>query len=104
VLSAYAPLFALHLHRDRTRGLSAAFGLELRGAGEMTVRFTDGVYSLEPAGTSPVDGTISADPVAFLMVGSGRLAQHEAIALGLMSFGGDQPELALAFGDLFVYP
>jgi len=104
VLAAYAPLFALHLNRDRTRHLTAGFGLELRGAGEMTVRFTDGAYGVEPAGTAPVDATISADPVAFLLVGSGRLAQHEAVALGLMSFGGARPELGLAFGDLFVYP
>jgi uncharacterized protein (TIGR03083 family) len=104
VLTAYAPLFALCVHPDRTRGLSAGFGIELRGAGEMTVRFSDGAYSLEEAGAGPVDATISADPVAFLMVGSGRLNQYEAIALGLMSVGGNRPQLAVEFPDLFVYP
>ena len=38
-----------------------------------------------PAGSAPVDCVISADPVAFLLVGLGRITQWEAIALGLLS-------------------
>ncbi|HKN38364.1 MAG TPA: SCP2 sterol-binding domain-containing protein, partial [Acidimicrobiia bacterium] len=97
-------LFALCLHPERTRALSASFGIALRGAGEMTVRFTNGTYGLEEAGTGPVDATISADPVAFLMVGTGRLSRYEAIALGLLSAGGDRPDLGTAFFDFFVFP
>jgi uncharacterized protein (TIGR03083 family) len=104
VLTAYAPLFALCAHPERTRGLSASFGIALRGAGEMTVRFTNGTYGLEEAGTGPVDATISADPVAFLMVGTGRLSCYEASALGLLSAGGDRPDLGTAFFDFFVFP
>jgi uncharacterized protein (TIGR03083 family) len=104
VLAAYAPAFGFVLHPERTRGFSAGFGIELRGVGEMTVRFTDGVYGLEEAGAGPVDATISADPVAFLMVGAGRLSRYEAIALGLMSAGGDRPEMAVGFPDLFLFP
>ena len=104
VLTAYAPAFGVCLHPERTRGLSAGFGLELRGVGAMTVRFTDGVYGLEEAGSGPVNATLSADPVAFLMVGAGRLSRYEAIALGLLSLGGDDPDLALGFPDLFVFP
>jgi uncharacterized protein (TIGR03083 family) len=104
VLAAYAPAFGLCVNPERTRGYSGAYGIELRGVGEMTVRFTDGVYGLEEAGAGPVDATISADPVAFLMVGAGRLSRYGAIALGLMSAGGDHPELALGFPDLFIYP
>jgi hypothetical protein len=47
---------------------------------------------------------ISADPVAFLLVMSGRLGQWAAIALGLMSASGDRPELALGMTGLFRYP
>ena len=104
VLAAYAPAFGLVLDPETTRGLSAGFGIEVRGVGEMTVRFTDGVYGLEEAGAAPVDATISADPVAFLMVGAGRLSRYQAIALGLMSVGGDHPDLAIGFQDLFLYP
>jgi uncharacterized protein (TIGR03083 family) len=104
VLAAYAPAFGFILNPETTRGLSAGFGIELRGIGEMTVRFSDGVFGLEEAGAAPVDATISADPVAFLMVGAGRLSRYQAIALGLMSVGGNDPSLAIGFPDLFLYP
>lgn len=103
VLAAYAPALGFFLNPETTRGLSAGFGIELRGVGEMTVRFTDGVYGLEEGGAS-VDATISADPVAFLMVGTGRLSRYQAIALGLLSVGGNHPHLAIGFQDLFLYP
>lgn len=104
VLAAYAPVLGFFLDPETTRGLSAGFGIELRGVGEMTVRFTDGVYGLEEAGAAPVDATISADPVAFLMVGTCRLSRYQAIALGLLSVGGSDPDLAIRFWDLFLYP
>jgi uncharacterized protein (TIGR03083 family) len=104
VLGAYAPAFGFILNPETTRGLSAGFGIELRGIGEMTVRFTDGVFGLEDAGAAPVDATISADPVAFLMVGAGRLSRYEAIALGLLSVGGNRPGPAIGFWDLFLFP
>ncbi|MGH9010765.1 MAG: maleylpyruvate isomerase family mycothiol-dependent enzyme [Acidimicrobiia bacterium] len=104
VLAAYPPALGFLLNPETTRGLSAGFGIELRGVGEMTVRFTDGAYGLEEAGAAPVDATISADPVAFMMVGTGRLSRYQAIALGLMSVGGDRPDLAIGFQDLFLFP
>ena len=103
VLAAYTPLFAVQAHPERTRGLTAAFGIELRGAGAMTAHFTDGAFGVEPAG-GPVDATLSADPVAFLMLGSGRLSRYEAVALGGLAVGGNRPDLAFDFPTLFVYP
>jgi hypothetical protein len=98
------PLFGLCLNPETTKGHTAAYGIELRGGEGLTIRFTDGRFSLEPAGSAPVDCVISADPVAFLLVGLGRISQWEAIALGLLSAGGDRPELALGFLDLFAMP
>jgi putative sterol carrier protein len=103
VLGAYTRVFALTTHPERTRGLSTAFGVELRGVGAMTVRFTEGASSVEEPG-APVDATVSAEPIAFLLVGSGRLDRFEAIALGLLEPGGPRPDLALGFFDLFVFP
>lgn len=105
VLAAYTPLFAVQADPERSRGLTAAFGIDLRGAGAMTVRFTDGVFGIEPTG-GPVDATLSADPVAFLMVGSGRLSRYEAVALGAITVGGNgpDPDLAFDFPTLFIYP
>jgi uncharacterized protein (TIGR03083 family) len=103
VLAAYTPLYGIQADPERTRGLTVAYGIDLRGAGAMTARFTDGVFGVEPAGAS-VDASLSADPVAFLMVGSGRLSRHEAVALGAMTAGGNRPDLAFDFPTLFVYP
>jgi len=104
VLYGYGPCYEHLVNPKTTLGLNAGFGIELRGGAEFTVRFTDGVYGVEAAGSGPIDCTISADPDAFLLVGSGRLSQWPAIALGLYSPGGTDPQLALRFLDLFVYP
>ena len=104
VLYGYGPCFAMAVNRQTTRGLDAAFEIELRGVDRLVVRFTDGEYGLEPAGSAPVDCTISADPVGYLMVATGRLSLWSAIALGLISAGGPRPELALSFKDLFIFP
>ena len=100
-LGGLAPVLSLIVDPDATKGLSAGYGLELRGGPALTVRFTDGVYGLEAPG-APVDVTISAESVAFLMVGTGRLSRYEAVALGLLGASGRRPELALGFPDLFL--
>jgi hypothetical protein len=104
VLNGYGPAFRLVVNEERARGLNAGFGIELRGGPAFTARFVDGQYQVEPADSGPVDCTISADPVAFLLVGSGRLDPVTAVALGLLSAGGEHPEVALGFNQLFVYP
>ena len=103
VLAACTPVFALQVDPERTKGLTAAFGIELRGVGEMTARFTNGTFDIEPAG-GPVDATLSADPVAFLMVGSGRLSRYEAVALGAITVGGTRPDVAFDFPTFFIFP
>ena len=103
-LAGSAAAFGVCLNPTTTVGHTAAYGIELRGGlGELTARFEDGHYSVEAPGET-VDCTISADPVALLLVASGRITQWEAIALGLLSTGGDHPELALGFTSLFIAP
>ena len=104
ILDAHLPLFGAMLHAERTAGLNRAIGIELRGGPDVTARFTDGAYSVEEGIAGDVDATMSVDPVAFLMIESGRLSRYEATALGLLTTGGDQPDLALGFFDLIVYP
>jgi hypothetical protein len=104
ILEAHLPLFGAMLHAERTAGLNAVIGIQLRGGRAVTLRFTDGAYAVEEGSAGDVDATMSADPVAFLMVESNRLSRYEATALGLLSVGGNQPDLALGFFDLIVYP
>lgn len=104
VLSGYAPIFRLVVDQGTAQGHTAGYRIDLRGGPSLTVRFVDGQFSLEPPDSEPIDCTISADPVAFLLLSTGRLSQWPAIALGLLGAGGPKPELALGFGSLFSYP
>jgi hypothetical protein len=104
VLFGYGPLYGHCLNPATTAGLSATYGIQLRGGGSLTISFVDGRYQLAEGISGPVDCELSADPVAFLLVGAGRISRFEAIALGLLSVGGTNPELALGLPDLFVFP
>ena len=103
-LFGYGAAYGLCLNPATTAGHTAGYGIELRTGERFTIRFVEGEYRLEPPDSGPVDCMITADPVAFLLVGSGRLSQWEAIALGVMEMGGDRPDLALQFGDRFLFP
>lgn len=103
-LFGYGPCFGLCVNPVTAAGHNAAYGVELRTAERFTVRFVDGEYRLEPSDSGPVDCTLTADPVSFLLVGSGRLSQWAAIALGGLEVGGNRPDLALGFTDLFLFP
>ena len=85
ILEAHLPLFGAMLHARAARRVSLPrSGIELRGGRDVTVRFTDGAYSVEEGTAEAVDATMSVDPVAFLMIESGRLSRYEAVALGLL--------------------
>lgn len=103
-LFGYGPSFGLWLNPATTYAHTAGYAIELTSGARFTIRFVDGEYRLEPPDSGPVDCMITADPVAMLLVGSGRLSQWIAITLGLLKTGGDRPELALRFTDLFLFP
>jgi uncharacterized protein (TIGR03083 family) len=103
-LFGYGAAYGLCLNPATTTGHTAGYGIEFRTGERFTIRFVDGRYQVEPPDSGPVDCTITADPIAFLLVGAGRLSQWEAIALGAMEVGGQRPDLALAFTNLFLFP
>lgn len=103
-LRGHCPSYGLWLNPARAAAHTAGYGIELAPGERFTMRFLHGQYRLEPAGSGSVDCTITADPVAFLLVGSGRMSQWAAMALGCLQVGGDRPELALGFTDLFLFP
>ena len=103
-LSGIPTSFALEVDPETTRGLTVAYEIELRGVGRSVVRFVDGEFRVQLDYSGPVDCTISADPVAYLLVTTGRLGHWSATALGLISASGARPELAPRFPDLFICP
>jgi len=104
VLGGYSPVLGAVTNPETAKGHTGRYEVGLRGGPRFVVRFSDGEYGLESPDSGPVDCTITADPVAFLMVATGRLSRWAAIALGLLAAGGDRPELAVGFTDLFLYP
>jgi uncharacterized protein (TIGR03083 family) len=85
-------------------GVRASYELRIRGGPRMVVRFHDGSASVEPFASQPVDCRVFADPVAFLLVGYGRIGPWAAIARGRMAAGGRRPWLALRYRRLLVDP
>lgn len=103
-LFGYGPCSGFWLNPATTAGHTAGYAIGLTTGERFTIRFVDGEYRLEPPDLGPVACTITADPIAFLLVSSGRVSQWVAIALGLLEVGGDRPDLALGFNDLFLFP
>jgi uncharacterized protein (TIGR03083 family) len=104
ILYGYECLLPAMVNPERARELTAATVVELTTGDRFTLRFTAGRCTIEPADSGPVDCTISVDPVALLLVGSGRLSQWEAIALGIWRTEGLRPEPFLRFSELFAHP
>lgn len=104
VLDSYAPLYHRIVNHDGTAGITVAVDIELLGAGRrFLARFEKGVLTFE-ASNPAADAGLAADPVAFLMVSSGRLGLSAAVALGLVTVRGRRPDVAMSFPDFFVYP
>jgi uncharacterized protein (TIGR03083 family) len=92
-----------YVDRQRAAGLHRSFELRLRGGPRYRLVVDDGTASLtEPGG--PVDCWISADPVAFVLVGYGRTGQWGRILRGKMLAGGRKPWLGFGFGNLLTGP
>jgi uncharacterized protein (TIGR03083 family) len=104
VVHGYGPYYGSMVDPEMARGVTATFGVDLRDGSSFTVRFHDGGHRLEPSRSGPVDCTISADPVAFLLMWSGRMSAWEAIALNLYVADGKDSRLGPRFMDLFAAP
>ena len=104
VLSGYGPCYGSWLSGKATPDLTTTYEIDLQGGDAFTLRLSEGSCHFQPGDSEIVDCAISADPVAFLLVCSGRMTQWEAIALGLYRTKGPTPEMGLSFMDLFAYP
>jgi uncharacterized protein (TIGR03083 family) len=92
-----------YVDRKLAAGLHITYELRFRGGSSYRVAIDDGsARVVGPAG--PVDCVISADPVAFLLVGYGRTGQLGAILTGKIVASGRKPWLGLKFGRLITGP
>ena len=92
-----------YVDRQAAAGRSVSYELRLRGGPSYRISVEDGGATVTEPG-SKSDCTISADPVAFLLVGYGRTGQWGQIARGKLVAGGRKPWLGLGFGRLLTRP
>jgi uncharacterized protein (TIGR03083 family) len=92
-----------YINRDRARGLRARYELRFGGDLRYQLAIDDGIGTVGPA-TGHKDCVITADPVAFLLVGYGRISQLGPILRGQLRSGGRKPWLGFRFGGLTVNP
>ncbi len=89
---------------ERTvRGAAASYEIRVRGGARLVCRFANGGLAVEPPG-GRIDCVISADPVAFLLVGYGRIGQWGPIARGQLLAWGRRPWRSLQFTGLLRSP
>jgi uncharacterized protein (TIGR03083 family) len=92
-----------YLRPSRAVGVRASYELRMRGGSRFRLAIADGSATVTAA-TERADCVITADPVAFLLLGYGRITQWPQIFRGRLRAGGRKPWLALRFGSLLVTP
>lgn len=103
VVDGVLTLLPEYLDRKRAAGLHVRYELRLRGGPRYLLTVEDGEAVVGAAGPR-ADCRITADPVAFLLVGFGRVGQWGQIARGRLVASGRRPWLATAFTGLITGP
>jgi Mycothiol maleylpyruvate isomerase N-terminal domain len=92
-----------YLRPRRAAGVHVSFELRMRGGGSYRMAVDDGMAVVTAAGEK-ADCVITADPVAFLLLGYGRISQLSPVLRGQLRPGGRKPWLAMKFGRLLSTP
>ena len=92
-----------YLHPRRAAGAHFSFELRMRGGPGYRMVVDDGSARVTAAGEK-ADCVITADPVAFLLLGYGRISQLSPVLRGQLRAGGRKPWLAMKFGRLISSP
>jgi hypothetical protein len=103
VIPAVLSLAPQYLRPSRTKDLNISFEIRMRGGCRYRMAITHGTGVVTQAGEK-ADCVITADPVAFLLVGGGRVRQLPVLLRGKLRAGGRKPWLAAKFGTLLASP
>jgi hypothetical protein len=103
VIPAVLSLAPRYLRPSRTNAVNISFELRMRGGRRYRMAIADGTGVVTLAGEK-ADCVITADPVAFLLVGSGRVPQLPQLLRGKLRASGRKPWLAAKFGTLLDTP
>lgn len=89
--------------RRSAAGVRVSFELRIRGANPYRMAVENGSAVVTGAGAK-TDCVITADPVAFLLIGYGRISQWSPILRGKLRAGGRKPWKATKFATLMASP
>ena len=92
-----------YLRPQRAASVHVSFELRMRGGASYRMAVDDGTAVVGAAGEK-ADCVITADPVAFLLLGYGRISQLSPVLRGQLRPGGRKPWLAMKFGTLLSSP
>ncbi|HEX4587333.1 MAG TPA: maleylpyruvate isomerase N-terminal domain-containing protein [Mycobacterium sp.] len=92
-----------YLNPRRAAGTHVSFELRMRGGACYRMAVDDGTAVVTAAGQK-ADCVITADPLAFLLLGYGRVSQLSPVLRGQLRAGGRKPWLAMKFGRLISSP
>jgi uncharacterized protein (TIGR03083 family) len=92
-----------YLRPARGAHLRVSYELRMRAGSRYRLAVDHGSAVVTVAGEK-ADCTITADPVAFLLLGYGRIPQWSPILRGKIRAGGRKPWMAMKFGTLFSSP
>jgi uncharacterized protein (TIGR03083 family) len=92
-----------YLRPSRAVGVRVSYELRMRGGCRFRIAIADGVATVTAAGER-ADCVITADPVAFLLLGYGRITQWPIVFRGKLRAGGRKPWRAMSFGSLLAKP
>lgn len=91
---------------EAARGVTATFHIHVRGGSDYGIRIGDGAIDVAPWGQwdTRADCTLSVEPVAFFLLGYGRMSQWPLLAQGRLLAYGRKPWAALSLTKFFVSP
>ena len=99
-----SPVVESYVDEEAAAGFTGTFDLRLRGQWALHYVFRNGELTIEEPSDRKVDVHISADPVAFMLVGYGRISQWGPMGTGKLLAWGRKPWLALKFASLLRQP
>lgn len=85
---------------DAAKGLNASFETRFRGGETATMTFEDGALTVTRGSAPRADCRMSADPLASLLVGYGRVSHWRVGLTGKIVVWGKKPWLAFRFNRL----
>jgi uncharacterized protein (TIGR03083 family) len=101
VLDGLLPAVGYSVDPDVARRAAGTYHLRIRHGHDWTIEVRDGAATVEKGRPELADLHISADPLAFLLVGYGRASRWRSLLTGRMLGWGRRPLLAMHVSKLF---